>query len=649
MSLVQIRGRASASSRDLTAFLPMTREEMEARGWDELDVLIINGDAYVDHPAFGGALIGRFLAARGLRVGMIAQPRWDGPEDMLRLGRPRLFVGITAGNLDSMLNKLTAQKKIRAEDQYSPDGATEMRPNRASIVYANLARQAFPGVPIVLGGIEASLRRIAHYDYWSDQVRRSVLVDSKADLLIFGMGERPVWEVARRLQAGERIEQLRDVRGTAVMLGKGQWEQLPESRYVRDGLPVHLPSFEQVSADRDAFLEMSRAFQYETNPGNGRPMIQPHGDRAVYLNPPALPLAEREMDGLYDLPFARRPHWLYDGHKIPAFETVKHSIVTMRGCFGGCTFCSITEHEGRVIQSRSAASVLRELRALRRMDDFRGVISDVGGPTANMYKMRCKSEDIERACRKLSCVHPGVCENLNTDHGPLVDLLKKVRQAEGVRKVFIASGVRYDLAERSPEFIRELATHHTGGQLSVAPEHVKDEVLQKMKKPGVASYERFAEQFTCASEAAGKEQHLVPYFISGHPGSTLPHMIDLALWLKARGVRPRQVQDFIPTPMSMATCMYYTGRDPFTREPVYTAKDLREKKLQKALLLYWDEAQHHLAREALRKAGRAELIGHGPGCLVPPEGAASRAGASPSGRRAPRRGSKPQKPEGRAV
>jgi uncharacterized radical SAM protein YgiQ len=643
MSLVQIR--KSSPSRDLTAFLPMTREEMDARGWDELDVLIINGDAYVDHPAFGGALIGRFLAARGLRVGMIAQPRWDGPEDMLKLGRPRLFVGITAGNLDSMLNKLTAQKKIRGEDQYSPEGALEMRPNRASIVYANLARQAFPGVPIVLGGIEASLRRIAHYDYWSDQVRRSVLVDSKADLLIFGMGERPVWEVARRLQAGERIEELRDVRGTAVMLAKGQWEQLPKSRFVRDGLPVHLPSFEEVSADRDAFLEMSRAFQYETNPGNGRPLIQPHGDRAVWLNPPALPLAEREMDGLYDLPFVRKPHWSYEGSRIPAFETVKHSIVTMRGCFGGCTFCSITEHEGRVIQSRSAASVLRELRALRRMDDFRGVISDVGGPTANMYKMRCKSEDIERACRKLSCVHPGVCENLNTDHGPLVDLLKKVRGAEGVRKVFIASGVRYDLAERSPEFIRELAGYHTGGQLSVAPEHVKDEVLQKMKKPGVASYERFAEQFTCASEAAGKEQHLVPYFISGHPGSTLPHMIDLALWLKARGVRPRQVQDFIPTPMSMATCMYYTGRDPFTREPVYTAKELREKKLQKALLLYWDPAQHHLAREALRKAGRADLIGHAPGCLVPPEGS-SRPAGPPTGRRPPRRG---HKPEGRAV
>ena len=597
----------------------MTREEMDARGWDELDVLILNGDAYVDHPAFGGALIGRFLAGRGLRVGMIAQPRWDDPTELQRLGRPRLFIGITAGNLDSMLNKLTAQKKIRSEDQYSPDGAVDRRPNRASIAYSGLARRAFPGLPVVLGGIEASLRRIAHYDYWSDQVRRSVLVDSKADLLVFGMGERPIMEIAQRLQAGETVDQLRDIRGTGRMLNPGEWEDIPKSRFVRDGQTLWLPSFEEVQADKLAFMEMSRAFQHETNPGNGRPLLQPHGARAVYLNPPARPLKTEDMDSLYDLPFLRRTHWSYGEQKIPAFETVKHSIVTMRGCFGGCTFCSITEHEGRVIQSRSAESVLREVRSLRRMDDFRGVISDVGGPTANMYQMKCKSEVVESSCRRLSCVHPGVCENLQTDHGPLLDLLKRVREEDGIKRVFIASGVRYDLAERSPAFIKELARHHTGGQLSVAPEHVKDEVLQKMKKPGVASYERFAEQFTCASKEAGKDQHLVPYYISGHPGSTLQDMIDLALYLKARNMRPRQVQDFIPTPMSMATAMYYTGFDPFTRAPVYTARDLRDKKLQKALLLYWDPAQHVLAREALRKAGRADLIGHRNGCLVPPE------------------------------
>lgn len=624
-SLVQLRhkgGPASRSGRGPHAFLPTTREEMEARGWDELDVLIVNGDAYVDHPAFGGALIGRFLEARGYRVGMVAQPRWDTIDDVLRMGRPRLFVGITAGNLDSMLNKLTAQKKVRSEDQYSPGGRTSSRPNRATIVYSNLVRQAMPGVPIVIGGIEASLRRIAHYDYWSDKVRRSILLDAKADLLIFGMGERPVWEVADRLQGGARIDEIRDVRGTAYVMDKGSWEQLPPSRFVRDGKVLWLPSYEEVSEagsaeSRLAFAEMSRLFQHETNPGNGRRLLQPHGVQAVFFNPPAEPLDTALMDELYDLPFARLPHPSYT-EKIPAYETVKHSIVAMRGCFGGCTFCSITEHEGRVIQWRSAESVLREVRALRRMDDFRGVITDVGGPTANMYAMKCREEKIERSCRRLSCVHPAVCENLVTDHAPLVDLLKKVRTERGVKRVFVASGVRYDLAARSPEFVRELAKHHTGGQLSVAPEHVDPDVLEKMKKPEVSHYEAFADQFQCASSDAGKDQHLVPYFISGHPGSTLESMVSLALWLKKRGVRPRQVQDFIPTPMSMATCMYYSGLDPGTKEPVYTAKELRDKRRQKALLMYWDPQHHDLAREALIAAGRRDLIGSDARALVPP-------------------------------
>ena len=626
MSLVSLRrsgegGSIPLSRKDLTRFLPTTREEMNARGWDELDILIVNGDAYVDHPAFGGALIGRFLEARGYRVGMIAQPRWDSPADLLRMGAPRLFVGITAGNLDSMLNKLTAQKKVRSEDPYTPGGETNGRPNRATIVYSNLVRQAFPGVPIVIGGIEASLRRIAHYDYWSTSVRRSILLDAKADLLIFGMGERPVWEVADRLRDGQSIRELRDVRGTAHVLGKGEWESIEKSKFVKDGKTLWLPSYEAVvaptPAGKEAFREMSRAFQYETNPGNGRPLLQPHGAQAVYFNPPAIPLDTPLMDALYDLPFTRVPHFSYK-EKIPGYETVKHSIVTMRGCFGGCTFCSITEHEGRVIQSRSAESILREVRALRRMDDFHGVISDVGGPTANMYKMRCKSEAIETSCRRLSCVHPGVCENLVTDHDPLIDVLQRVRSEKGIKKVFVASGVRYDLAERSPKFVKELATHHTGGQLSVAPEHVDDDVLDKMKKPGAESYERFAEMFACASEDAGKDQHLVPYYISGHPGSTLHSMIALALYLKKRGIRPRQVQDFIPTPMSMATCMYYTGEDPFTRTPVYTAVDLRDKRKQKALLLYWDPQHHDLAREALIEAKRHDLIGSGAHCLVPP-------------------------------
>lgn len=636
MTLVPLRVRR-APPRPETAFLPTTREEMEARGWDALDILIVTGDAYVDHPAFGPILIARFLEGRGYRVGVIPQPDWRSPDDLLRMGRPRLFVGVSAGNLDSMLNKLTAQKKVRSEDQYSPGGRTNCRPNRASIVYANLCRQAFPGVPIVLGGIEASLRRIAHYDYWSDSVRRSILLDAKADLLVFGMGERAAWEIARRLAAGEPVSALTDVRGTAHVKNRPeQWQPLVEdaSRFVRDGKVVVLPSYEEVVRDKRAFAEMSRRLQLETNPGNARPLLQPHGEQAVYLNPPGLPLDESDMDALYDLPFTRRPHPRYGNERIPAFETVKHSIVTMRGCFGGCTFCSITEHEGRVIQSRSAESVLREVRTLSRLGGFGGTLTDLGGPTANMYKMHCKSPEIERACRKLSCVHPGICPNLVTDHEPLLDLLRRVRKEPGIKRAYIASGIRYDLAERSPEFIRELARHHTGGQLSVAPEHTSPEVLKRMKKPGIQTYERFANAFCEASAAAGREQYLVPYFITGHPGSTLADTIELALYLKRNGLRPRQVQDFIPTPMSIATTMYYTGYDPLAMEPVPVVRDLREKRMLKALILYWDPAQWPLAREALRRAGRRDLIGHGPRCLIPPE--RGRASAKRSGLRAAR-------------
>jgi uncharacterized radical SAM protein YgiQ len=630
MSLVALRTSSTGRrARDLTSFLPTTREEMDARGWKELDVLVVTGDAYVDHPAFGPVLVARFLAGRGLRVGIVAQPRWSDPQDIARMGRPRLFVGVSAGNLDSMLNKLTAQKKMRSDDNYSPGGRPNMRPNRATIVYANLCRQAFPGLPVVLGGIEASLRRIAHYDYWSDSVRRSVLLDSKADLLVFGMGELAAWEIARRLADGEPIGALTDVRGTAhVKKNRRAWEGIAAdpSRYVTDGKPVVLPSFEDVSADKRAFAQMSRMLQYETNAHNARPLLQPHGDEAVYFNPPSLPLDEGQMDALYDLPFVRRPHWAYADERVPAFETIKHSIVTMRGCFGGCTFCSITEHEGRIIQSRSADSVLREVRALTRLDDFRGTITDVGGPTANMYKMSCKDDATEHACRRLSCVHPGICENLVTDHGPLVDLLRRVRTEKGVDHAFVASGVRYDLAVRSPEFIRDLARYHTGGQVSVAPEHSNPEVLDKMKKPPIEHYERFAQAFCQASEQAGKDQYLVPYFITAHPGSTLKDTIELALYLKGQNLRPRQVQDFIPTPMAIATAMYFTGIDPLTMEPVPVVRDLREKKLLKSLLYYWDPEQQPLAREALRKGGRADLIGTAPTCLVPPErfGAASR-------------------------
>ncbi|MET0402785.1 MAG: YgiQ family radical SAM protein, partial [Cystobacter sp.] len=616
----------ATASRYAHPFLPVTRADMKARGWEQLDIIIVTGDAYVDHPAFGPILIARFLEGRGFKVGVITQPDWHSAEPFKALGKPRLFFGVAAGNLDSMLNRLTAQKKNRSEDQYSPGGRTNCRPDRASIVYAQRCREAYPDVPIVLGGIEASLRRIAHYDYWSDKVRRAILFDAKADLLVFGMGERPIWEIADRLNQGENVQDLKDVRGTAYLINDEAMKTLEAdpARRAADQKTVILPSYEEVVADKEAFARMSRDFQMETNPGNGRALAQRHGNRAVYFNSPARPLEDGagrgestsvSMDELYDLKFNRVPHPMYS-EQIPAYETVKHSVVLMRGCFGGCTFCSITEHEGRVIQSRSAESVLREVRALRRMGDFRGTLTDLGGPTANMYKLKCKSEDIEKRCRKLSCVHPGVCENLDTDHGPLIDLMQQVRKEEGIKHVFIASGVRYDLAERSPEYVKELAAHHVGGQLSVAPEHVSKRVLEKMKKPGIESFERFQTMFACASEEAGKEQYDIPYFISGHPGSALEDMVELALWLKQNGKRPRQVQDFIPTPMSVATAMYYSGLDPLKMEPVYTARGLREKKLQKALLLYWNPEQWPLAREALVPAGGEDLIGRGGHALV---------------------------------
>jgi uncharacterized radical SAM protein YgiQ len=451
------------------------------------------------------------------------------------------------------------------------------------------------------------------------------------------MGERPIWEIAKRLNAGESIEQLKDVRGTAYIIedAAAKVHEADPAKRAADRKTVVLPSYEQVIEDPQAFARMTRDFQLETNPGNARPLLQRHANRAVYFNPPAFPLGDGEgdkeqgldnvaMDELYDLPFNRAPHPMYGSEGIPAFETVKHSVVLMRGCFGGCTFCSITEHEGRVIQNRSANSVLREIRELRRMGDFRGTVTDLGGPTANMYQLKCKSPEIESKCRKLSCVHPGVCENLGTDHGPLIQLMKDVRKEQGIKHVFIASGVRYDLAELSPEYVKELASFHTGGQLSVAPEHVSPRVLEKMKKPGIAAYERFQEMFACESKAAGKEQYDIPYFISGHPGSTLEDMIDLALWLKQNGRRPRQVQDFIPTPMSVAACMYFTGIDPLKMEPVFVAKGLKEKRLQKALILYWNPEHWDDAREALTQAGRADLIGRGPNALVPPETAAER-------------------------
>ena len=589
-------------------------------------MLIVTGDAYVDHPAFGPVIIARVLESKGLRVGIVAQPRWETTDDVLRMGRPRLFVGVSAGNLDSMLNKLTAQKKVRSSDEYSPGGRTGMRPNRASIVYANLCRRAFPGLPVVIGGIEASLRRIAHYDYWEDAVRRAVLLDAKGHLLVYGMGERAIVEIAERLGGGEKVETLRDVRGTAYVLANPElWRPLValESRHVSDSGVVVLPSFEQVRSDHGAFAQMTRLVELESNPRNARRMVQLHGDEAVVINPPALPLSEQELDAVHAMPFLRAPHPGYE-EPIPAFETVRHSVVTHRGCFGGCAFCSITQHEGRTIQSRSARSVLQEVRDVATGPRGAGVISDLGGPTANMYRMGCRDPRFENACRRPSCVYPKICSNLNTDHKPLIDLLRSARTQPGVRHVHVASGIRYDLALCNPAYVAEIARHHTGGQLSVAPEHVDPRVLHLMRKPGIAAFEQFAARFGQESDAAGKQQFLVPYLIVAHPGSTFADTIELALYLKRRGLQPRQVQEFIPTPMTIATAMHHTGLDPMTGERVTSVKDLREKKLLKALVLWWDETQWPHAREALRKAARVDLIGEGERKLVPSPGGAAK-------------------------
>jgi len=601
-----------------TRFLPIDRSDMRARGWTDLDVLIVSGDAYVDHPAFGPVLIARWLESLGLRVGMVAQPRWDTLDDLLRMGRPRLFVGVSAGNLDSMLNKLTAQKKVRSTDDYSPGGRPHARPNRATIVYANLCRQAFPDLPIVLGGIEASLRRLAHYDYWSDSLRRSILLDAKAHLLVYGMGERAIAQVAAHLRSDADPAQLRDIRGTAhVRTRPADWAPLIASRSVHatDRGAVVLPSFEDLLASPTQLATLTRLVELESNPWNARPLLQRHGDEAVVVQPPALPLSAGEMDSLYRLPFAYAPHPVYK-EPVPAFETIRRSVITHRGCFGGCAFCSITQHEGRTVQSRSRRSVVTEVERVAARE--RGVITDLGGPTANMYAMGCGDPRLRRSCRRPSCVHPKICPHLVTNHDPLIELMRAARRAKHVRHVFVASGVRYDLALRNRQYVVELAAHHTGGQLSVAPEHVDERVLRRMRKPGIQAFETFVSAFESASRMAGREQYLVPYLIVGHPGSTMADTIELAMYLKRRGWRPRQVQEFIPTPMTVATAMYYAGVDPMTGDPVPVVKDLRDKRMMKALVMWWDEAQWPLAREALRKAARPDLIGHGESCLIPP-------------------------------
>lgn len=589
--------------------LPATRPEMDARGWDAVDVVFVTGDAYVDHPSFANGILARVLEAAGYRVAVLAQPDWRSAEPWRAFGRPRLFFAISAGNMDSMINHYTANKKVRNDDAYSPGGRIGLRPDRATLPYCQRAREAFPGVPVIAGGVEASLRRLAHYDYWSDTVKRSILLDSKADLVVFGMGEQPILEIARRLASGETVKDLRDMRGVAYVLGAK--EEPPTDALV-------LPSFEEVKADKSRFALATKWIHQETNPLNARRLVQFHDRQAVVCNPPGLPVSEQDMDRIYGLPYTRRPHPMYRGEPIPAFEAIKDSVTIMRGCFGGCTFCSITAHQGRIIQSRSKASILAELERLGDDPDFKGVVSDIGGPTANMYQMRCTRPEVEAKCKRLSCVHPKLCKLLGTDHGPLVELMKETRQVEGIRKVLVASGVRMDLAQLSPEYLEQLATHHVGGHLKVAPEHTDPEVLKRMKKPEINDYKSFDEAFRDASARGGKpKQYTVPYFIASHPGSDLNAMIDLALFLKRNGYRPDQVQDFIPAPFDIATCMYYTGLDPFTGEEVYTAKHLRDRKLQRALLQFFKPENYFEVREALMKAGRQDLIGSGCDALIP--------------------------------
>nr|WP_235017399.1 YgiQ family radical SAM protein [Nitrincola tapanii] len=660
-------------------FLPMSRQEMQKLGWDACDIIIVTGDAYVDHPSFGMAIIGRLLEAQGFRVGILAQPDWHSSEAFTALGKPRLFFGIAAGNMDSMINRYTADKKIRSDDAYTPGNVAGKRPDRASIVYSQRCREAYKDVPLVLGGIEASLRRIAHYDYWQDKVRRSILLDARADLLLYGNAERAVVELAHRLAAGESIDQIRDLRGTAFVRKDTpeDWMEIDSTRIDRPGkvdkiinpyvntrdLPeceleqrsggeaaemeaedevqilhiesrvrldrsktvIRIPSFEKVSKDPVLYAHASRVLHLETNPGNARALVQLHGDQEVWLNPPPIPLSMQEMDYVFDLPYARVPHPNYKGAEIPAYKMIRFSVNIMRGCFGGCTFCSITEHEGRIIQNRSEESILKEIEQIRdKVPGFTGVISDLGGPTANMYRIACKTREIEAACRKPSCVYPGICPNLNTDHSALTRLYRNARKLRGVKKILIASGLRYDLAVQDPDYVRELVTHHVGGYLKIAPEHTEQGPLDKMMKPGMGTYDHFKKMFERFSKEAGKDQYLIPYFIAAHPGTRDEDMLNLALWLKRNGYKADQVQAFYPSPMATATAMYYSGRNPLRRlsykksaERVETAKGEKQRRLHKAFLRWHDPANWPLLREALKTMGRADLIGEGEMQLIP--------------------------------
>ncbi|MBT1076320.1 YgiQ family radical SAM protein [Geobacter grbiciae] len=583
------------------SFLPTTRAEALKRGWHELDVVFVTGDAYIDHPAFGVPLLARWLESHGFRVGIIPQPDWRSREPFMALGRPRLFFAVAAGAMDSMVAHYTPLKKLRHDDAYTPGGRHGARPNRATIVYTSRLKEAFKDVPVVVGGIEASLRRFAHYDYWEDKVRRSILFDAKADLLVFGMGERPILELAERLSGGEPLSQLTDIPGTAYA-ARGD---VPSGALV-------LPTCEEVMADPRRYAEAFRLVTHEMNPGSGKALAQRHGERLLVCNPPSVPLSEAEIDAVYALPFARAPHPSYK-EPIPAYDQIKSSITTHRGCFGGCAFCAITHHQGKFIQSRSEHSVTEEVGRMVKMPWFRGSVSDVGGPTANMYGLRCGSPDAGKGCRRESCLFPSVCRHLVTHDRRAATLLRRVRAIPGVRHVAVSSGIRYDLLERQPGYFGELLAHHVGGFLKVAPEHTVDVVTDLMRKPGKEAFERFLARFRDESMRLGRKQYVIPYLMSGHPGCTLDHMVELALFLKRHNMRVDQVQDFTPTPGTLATCMYHTGIDPFSGRKVYVARSDREKRLQKALLLWHQPEERRNVLEALRACGReeaaAELLG----------------------------------------
>ena len=663
-----------AECYDPAPFLPMSRSEMDVLGWDACDIILITGDAYVDHPSFGMAIIGRLLEEQGFRVGIIAQPDWHSKDDFEVLGQPTLFFGITAGNMDSMINRYTADRKPRSDDAYTPGGQGGSRPDRCTLAYSQRVREAYADIPIVIGGIEASLRRIAHYDYWQDSVRRSILVDAQADILLYGNAERAIVELAHRLADGKPIQNITDIRGTAFLredtpegfseidssridrpgriesrvnpyintqeitdcekerrnnawLGVDEngnpLEELGHQKLDRSKTVIRLPSFEKVRNDAILDAHASRVLHLETNPGNARALVQSHDGKDLWLNPPPIPLSMEEMDYIFDRPFARVPHPSYKDARIPAYEMIRFSVNIMRGCFGGCTFCSITEHEGRIIQNRSEESIVREVEDIRdKVPGFTGVISDLGGPTANMYRIACKSKEIESACRRPSCVYPGICKNLNTDHSSLTQLYRKTRKLPGIKKVLIASGLRYDLAVEDPEYVKELVTHHVGGYLKIAPEHTEQGPLSKMMKPGIGSFDRFKELFEKYSKEANKKQYLIPYFIAAHPGTTDEDMLNLALWLKKNSFRADQVQAFYPSPMATATAMYRSGKNPLARityksDTVEAVKSPEQRTLHKAFLRYHDPKNWPLLRSALKEMGRADLIGEGENQLIP--------------------------------